>query len=226
MSGSGCRGIVLGLSGGVDSACVAALLKEALGSNKVLGLILPCHSQLQDLEDARLIARTLKIKTEIIDLSRIYDSMIKIFPKGNKVALANIKPRLRMLVLYYFANKLNYLVCGTGNKSELKVGYFTKQGDGATDILPIGDLFKKQVRQLAQDLGIPKKIIDKPASAGLWPGQTDEAEMGITYPELDDILGRMERKIRQVLPSEKVNKVKEMIKRSEHKRQGPKICYI
>jgi NAD+ synthase len=226
LEASGCQGAVLGLSGGVDSACVAALLKEALGSNKVLGLLLPCHSQGQDLEDARLLARKLKIKTEIIDLSRTYDNFVKILPQGNVLALVNLKPRLRMLVLYYFANKLNYLVYGTGNKSELMAGYFTKHGDGATDILPIGDLFKKQVRQLAQDLGIPKKIIDKPASAGLWPGQTDEAEMGITYPELDDILGRMERKIRQVLPAEKVKKVKEMIKRSEHKRQGPKICYI
>ena len=128
-----------------------------------------------------------------------------------------------MLILYYFANKLNYLVCGTGNKSELMVGYFTKHGDGATDLLPIGGLFKKQVRRLAQELGIPQCIINKPPTAGLWPGQTDEGEMGISYPELDDVLERIEKKKRQVFPQDKVNKIKEMMQRSQHKRQGPKI---
>ena len=147
-------------------------------------------------------------------------------PKASNLAKANLKPRLRMLVLYYFANKLNYLVCGTGNKSEIMAGYFTKHGDGATDILPIGDLLKKEVRKLAKELGIPEHIITKPPTAGLWPGQTDEGEMGITYPELDDILERLENKRKQVLPKKKVDKVKEMIKSSEHKRQGPKICYI
>jgi NAD+ synthase len=220
------KGIVLGLSGGVDSSVVAALAKEALGKDKVLALLLPCHSQKQDLQDAKLVAKKLAIKTETIDLTNVYDNLIKIFPKANKLALANLKPRLRMLTLYYFANKLNYLVCGTGNKSELNVGYFTKHGDGATDILPIGDLLKRQVRQLAKELGIPKHIITKPPTAGLWPGQTDEGEMGITYPELDDILERLENKKKHVLPKVKVNKVREMIAKSEHKRQGPKICYV
>jgi NAD+ synthase len=220
------KGIVLGLSGGVDSSVVAALARAAVGKKRLLALILPCHSQEQDLKDARLVAKKLGIKTKTIDLSKIYDNLIKTLPKANKLALANLKPRLRMLTLYYFANKLNYLVCGTGNKSELKVGYFTKHGDGATDILPIGDLLKTQVRKLAKELGIPKYIITKPPSAGLWLGQTDEREMGITYPELDDILARQENKKRQILSKTKVNKIKEMIKGSEHKRLGPKICYI
>ena len=220
---AGAKGIVLGLSGGVDSSVVAALVKEAVGRNRVLALILPCYSQRQDLEDARLVAKKLRLKTKTVDLSRIYDNLIKILPKAGNLAKANLKPRLRMLTLYYFANKLNYLVCGTGNKSEIMVGYFTKHGDGATDILPIGGLLKRQVRELAQELGIPKHIITKPPTAGLWPGQTDEGEMGITYPELDDILDRIEKKKRQILSQDKVKKVKEMIKRSEHKRQGPKI---
>jgi NAD+ synthase len=131
-----------------------------------------------------------------------------------------------MSVLYYFANKLNYLVCGTGNKSEIMLGYFTKHGDGATDILPIGDLLKRQVRRLAGESGIPTRIITKPPTAGLWPGQTDEGEMGISYPELDDILERLEKKNKQILSKEKLNKVKAMIKKSEHKREGPRICYI
>jgi NAD+ synthase len=220
------KGIVLGLSGGVDSSVVAALLKEAVGKERVLALILPCHSQTQDLEDARLVAQKLGIKSKTLDLSRIYDNLAKILPLAGSLAKANLKPRLRMLVLYYFANKMNYLVCGTGNKSEFMLGYFTKHGDGATDILPIGDLLKRDVRKLAQELGIPARIINKPPTAGLWPGQTDEGEMGITYAELDNILERIETKKKQVLAQEKVVKIKRMIKNSEHKRQGPRICYI
>lgn len=220
---AGAKGIVMGLSGGVDSSVVAALAKEAVGKNKFLALILPIHSQSQDLQDAKLLARKLGIKTKTIDLSSRYDSLIKLLPRAGNIVKANLKPRLRMTVLYYFANKLNYLVCGTGNKSELLCGYFTKHGDGATDILPIGDLLKRQVRELVKDLGIPRQIINKPPTAGLWPGQTDEGEMGITYPELDDILDRIEKKKKQILSKDKVNKVKEMIKRSEHKRQSPKI---
>lgn len=222
----GLSGIVLGLSGGVDSACAAALCKEAAGKNKVLALILPCHSHIQDLRDAGLAAKTLEIKTETVDLSGIYDNLIKILTPANRVASANLKPRLRMAVLYYFANKLNYLVCGTGNKSELMAGYFTKFGDGAVDIMPLADLSKAKVRQLAEELGVPQRIIDKPPSAGLWPGQTDEGEMGISYRELDDILERLQAKQKQIAPRAKVNKVKQMVRRSAHKRQGPGICYI
>lgn len=214
----------MGLSGGVDSSVVAALSKGAVGRNRVLALLLPCHSQSQDLEDAKSVARRLGIKTKAVDLSKIYDSLIEILPRANNISRANLKPRLRMLTLYYLANKLNYLVCGTGNKSEIKVGYFTKHGDGATDILPIGGLLKKQVRRLARELGVPEYIISKPPTAGLWSDQTDEGEMGITYSELDGILERIEHKKRQVLSKTKVNKVKGMIERSEHKRQGPKIC--
>ncbi|MBL7151683.1 MAG: NAD+ synthase [Candidatus Omnitrophica bacterium] len=223
---SGAKGIVLGLSGGVDSAVVAALAKEAAGRKNLLALILPCHSHSRDVKDALMVAKRLKIKVRQLDLTPLYEQLIKILPKAKGLAVYNLKPRLRMTVLYYFANKLNYLVCGTGNKSEFLVGYFTKHGDGATDILPIGDLFKKEVRVLARELGIPKEIIDKPPSAGLWAGQTDENELGITYDELDGILKRTEGKRRQSAPPDKVNKVKRLVKGSEHKRQGPRICYI
>ncbi|MFH0913587.1 MAG: NAD+ synthase [Candidatus Omnitrophota bacterium] len=223
---SGTKGIVLGLSGGIDSALVAALAKEAVGKDRVLALILPCYSQMQDLIDAELIAKQLGIKAQTLDLSQIYNNLIGILPVAGNLAKANLKPRLRMLVLYYFANKLNYLVCGTGNKSELSIGYFTKHGDGATDILPIGDLLKKDVRTLAKQLKLSVRIINKPPTAGLWPGQTDEGEMGITYPELDDILERMTKKRKQTLSKEKTEKVSQMIHRSAHKRQGPKVCYL
>jgi len=226
LESAGAEGIVMGLSGGIDSAVVAALAKEAVGKDRVLALVLPCHSQMQDLIDAELVAKQLGLKIQTLDLSHIYDSLIGILPEAGNLAKVNLKPRLRMLVLYYFANKLNYLVCGTGNKSELKVGYFTKHGDGATDILPIGDLLKKDVKKLAKQLGIHARIINKPPTAGLWPGQTDEGEMGITYLELDDILERIENKKKQVSSKEKVNKVRGMFSKSEHKRQGPKICHI
>jgi NAD+ synthase len=135
------------------------------------------------------------------------------------LAIANLKPRLRMLTLYYFANKLNYLVVGTGNKSELTMGYFTKYGDGGVDILPLGDLLKSEVKQLAVELNVPHEIINKAPSAGLWAGQTDEGEMGITYAELDKILsgdlaGIGKNKI------ELVNKRKTQ---SHHKRNLPEI---
>ncbi len=220
------KGIVLGLSGGIDSSLAAALSVKALGPKKVLGLILPINSQAQDLKDALLLAKKLGIKTKTINLSRNYAQLIKILPKANSLSLANLKPRLRMLTLYYFANKLNYLVCGTGNKSEIMVGYYTKHGDGATDILPMGGLLKKQVYELAKRLDIPKNILAKPPSAGLWSGQTDEAEMGITYSELDNILTCLESRKKQVLSKSKVDKVKRMIARSEHKRQGAKVCRV
>ena len=226
LKGAGAGGIVLGLSGGIDSSVVAALAKEAAGRKRVFGLFMPINSHAGDLRDAKLVAKKLGIKSRLIDLSAIYDSLIKILPAAGALAKANLKPRLRMAVLYYFANKLNYLVSGTGNKSELMAGYFTKHGDGATDILPIGGIFKKQVKVLARELKIPQHIIDKAPSAGLWQGQTDEGEMGITSRELDGILERLEKKQKQIAGVARVEKVKAMVKKSEHKRDGPRICYI
>ncbi|MDD5560959.1 MAG: NAD+ synthase [Candidatus Omnitrophica bacterium] len=223
---SGAKGIVMGLSGGIDSAVVAALCKEAVGSDNLLVLFMPCNSNPQDLKDARLVASKLGLKSKLVDLSGVYNNFLKILPSGCGLARGNLKPRLRMSALYYFANKLNYLVCGTGNKSELLVGYFTKYGDGGVDILPIADLFKRQVRKLAQELKIPESIITKPPTAGLWHGQTDEGEMGITYNELDDILDKFCNNKKQAVGSTKVNKIKKMYSESEHKRRGADICRI
>ncbi len=220
------KGVVLGLSGGLDSSVVAALAKEAVGKKRLLALIMPCGSSPADLRDARVIAKRLGIKTKLVDLSKIYGDFLKILPAAGKLAVYNLKPRLRMITLYYFANKLNYLVCGTGNKSELMTGYFTKFGDGGVDMLPLGGLLKTQVKKLAEELKIPRRIIEKAPSAGLWQGQTDEGEMGISYCELDDILERMEKNEKQILSKNKIDKVKAVIKGSGHKRQGPRICYI
>lgn len=223
---SGAKGIVLGLSGGIDSAIVAALAKKAVGTDNLLVLFMPCNSNPQDLKDAKLVAHKLGLKSKLVDLSAVYKNFLKILPGAISLARGNLKPRLRMSTLYYFANKLNYLVCGTGNKSELLVGYFTKYGDGGVDILPIADLFKRQVRQLAGELKIPQGIITKAPTAGLWQGQTDEVEMGITYNELDDILDRFCNHKQQTADSKKVNKVIKMYKNSEHKRKGAEICHI
>lgn len=205
---------------------VAALAKEAVGKSRLLALILPVNSQHQDAADARLFARKFGIKTRTVELSKVYHGLLGVLPAANKITLANLKPRLRMLALYYFANKLNYLVCGTGNKSELSVGYFTKHGDGAADLLPIGSLYKKEVRALARILKIPQEIIDKVPTAGLWVGQTDEGELGVSYEELDEILKRRESKLRQCSAQNKVLKVETMIDKSKHKRTVPQICYI
>jgi len=218
------KGIVLGISGGVDSSVVAVLSKKAVGRN-LLCLILPCHSLKDDLEDAKLLARKFRLNTMTVDLARIYDNFIKILPKADTKTKGNIKARLRMITLYYFANKLNYLVAGTGNKSELYAGYFTKYGDAGVDILPIADLLKTQVKNLARSLGVPERIITKPPSAGLWQGQTDEGEMGITYNDLDCalkcILGR--KKAKNI---KHTRRIKGIIAKTEHKRKPAAICYI
>jgi NAD+ synthase len=204
----------------------AVLAKKALGAKKVLALFLPCHSQAQDKKDALLLAREFGITLKTVDLTKTYDTLISVLPAADRITKANLRPRLRMSVLYYFARKLNYLVCGTSNKSEIVAGYFTKHGDGASDILPIGGLLKTQVRALAQELKIPQPIIDKAPTAGLWPGQTDEGEMGITYPELDDIIDRMEKRKTQRLAKTKVDRVKKMISCSEHKRRKAAVCRV
>jgi NAD+ synthase len=222
---AGAKGIVMGLSGGVDSAVVAALAKEAVGKNNLLALLLPCYSHGQDEQDAKIVARKLGIKIKKVDLSKVFNILTAILPEAGGLAKHNLKPRLRMLVLYYFANKLNYLVCGTGNKSEAMVGYFTKYGDGGVDMLPIADLLKKEVRQLARELKIPEHVITKPPTAGLWQGQTDEGEMGLTYAELDEILAGLASGKKNGSGA-KFNKVKAMMQASEHKRSGPKVFYL
>lgn len=214
------KGIVLGLSGGLDSAVVAALSIRIFSQN-TLAIIIPCHSLEADISDALDFINKFNISYKIIDLSKVYDPLIHLLndkkkERSFKLAEANIKPRLRMITLYYFANKLNYLVVGTGNKSELSIGYFTKYGDGGADILPLGNLLKSQVRELAEYLGIPKKIIDKPPSAGLWEGQTDEEEIGISYEQLDKYLktGKLKNKIIE-------KRIQDKITKNAHKRAIP-----
>src|SRR4030065_2592158 len=187
---TGCKGVVLGMSVGMDSSVVAVLCKRAF-SEATMGVIMSCHSSDVDKEHAELVAAKFHIPVKIVVLDEVFDTLIKALQGDGydaatkKLAENNIKPRLRMITLYYLANRLGYLVIGSSNRSELSVGYFTKHGDGGSDLMPLGNLVKSQVRDLARYLDIPREIIDKPPSAGLWEGQTDEAEMGLTYSELD-----------------------------------------
>lgn len=219
---AGASGIVVGLSGGVDSAVVAVLAQRAVGEN-VLGVLMPCHSQPVDGEYARLLADAFHIETITVDLGPAYDALIAALPPGSELAQANLKPRLRMATLYFLSNARNYLVAGTGNKSELMVGYFTKWGDGGCDLLPLGGLYKTHVWDLACELGIPDEIISRPPTAGLWPGQTDEGEMGITYAELDATLAAIERGDTSSCDPATLSKVQAMVERSAHKRALPPI---
>lgn len=189
---SGARGAVIGLSGGVDSSVTAHILVRALGKDNVIGLILPYRTTPpEDIEDAKFVAESLGIKYYYIDIGDIRNAFarsIPVFDEGDRVAAGNLLPRIRMTILYYFANRFNMVVAGTGDKSELLIGYYTKYGDGGVDILPIGDLYKTQVRYLGKYLGLPDRIAFKPSSPRLWEGQTAEGELGIKYEDIDVIL--------------------------------------
>jgi len=217
---AGAGGAVFGLSGGLDSSVVGALCRKAMGEN-VLGVLLPCHNVSRDEKDAMFLAEKFTIPTVTVDLGGVFDTMLKLLPEGRQMAEANLRPRLRMAVLYYFANDLGYLVVGTGNRSEISVGYFTKFGDGGADILPLARIFKTDLYPIAVELGIPPEIIEKPPSAGLWEGQTDEGEMGVTYRELDLVLKAVEEGRKPEAPGPVVEKVMAMMRASEHKRQPP-----
>jgi len=219
---TGCKGVVLGMSGGIDSSVVAVLCKRAF-SEATMGVIMPCHSSDVDKEHAELVAAKFHIPVKIVVLDEVFDTLIKALQGDGydaatkKLAENNIKPRLRMVTLYYLANRLGYLVVGSSNRSELSVGYFTKHGDGGSDLMPLGNLVKSQVRDLARYLGIPREVIDKPPSAGLWEGQTDEGELGLPYSELDHYLitGEAERETK--------GKIDSMISKSTHKRCLPPV---
>lgn len=234
VTAAGARGFAVGLSGGIDSAVVIRLCQLAT-PDQVVGVIMPCHSDPQDEADARLVAEQFGIPVLRIDLEPAYDGLVGTLrtamaglPAGmapapadatadirGRVPLANVKPRLRMTSLYFVANSLNYLVAGTGNRAELTIGYFTKYGDGGVDVLPIGELLKSEVRAVARELGVPEAVIAKPPSAGLWLGQTDEDEMGLTYAELERYLTEGPDTVAPALAL----RLERMIRASEHKRR-------
>ena len=221
---AGALGAVVGISGGVDSATVAALCLRAFPET-TLGVLLPLHSDPRDHDDAVTVCEVLKLPYTTVVLDGVYDAMLAALRASGQyadhhLALANLRPRLRMATLYYFANRLNRLVTGTGNRSEAYVGYFTKYGDGGVDVLPIGGLVKSEVRELAAALGVPRAIKERTPSAGLWPGQTDEEEMGLTYAVLDAFL------VAGQAPPDARARIERLHAASEHKRRVPPIAEI
>ena len=226
---AGAKGVVFGLSGGVDSSVAGVLCKRAF-PDACLALAMPCNSHESDLLHAKAVVQNFRIPLKVIDLSKPFGCILGELGEGRcderKNEIANIKPRLRMLCLYHFANKLNCLVVGTGNKSELMTGYFTKFGDGAADLLPLGALYKGEVKKLAAHLGIAKEIIEKQPSAGLWKGQTDQSELGFSYEELDKMIEAIENGKTKGIPKKSLVVVRKMIAGSEHKRRMPPICKI
>lgn len=214
---SGAKGIVLGMSGGKDSAIVGILCRMA--TPNVTGIIMPCESKrnyTEDKDDAILLCEKYDIKTLEVDLTPVkecFRNLVEDLDENqNPMAYANMNPRLRMITLYNYAQRKGYLVAGTGNRSEVTMGYFTKWGDGAYDLNPIGDLTVEEIYKLLRYLECPLSIIEKAPSAALFEGQTDEQEMGVTYADLD----------RYILTGEATPEVKEKIenakRRSAHKK--------
>lgn len=229
----GASGVVLGVSGGLDSSTTAALASLSLGSNKVLGIMMPEEEtyNVTDLQYAKLVAKKFGFDLQIIDISptlRAYYKSLPIYEAADKLSRGNLKARVRMVYLYYYANKLNRLVCGSSDKSETMMGYFTKWGDVAADISPLMDLYKTQVRQLALHVGIPKEVVRKPSTPALWPGQLAEEELGVKYETLDLILYGLEHFMRPEeiagqlnLTTEFVSDIRKRWLAAEHKRRLP-----
>ena len=227
------KGIVIGLSGGIDSSTVAALAALAIGGDKISALNMPEKENYNttDIRHAKMVAKKFGFKLETIDISPIlkaYYKALPIYDEDDKLSRGNIKARTRMVCLYYYANHLGKIVCGSSDKSETMMGYFTKWGDMAADISPLTDLYKTQVRQLAAHIEIPKEIITKPPSPQLWPGQTAENELGVKYEVLDLILFGLENfmspeEIAQSLelPVKLVQGIKDTWLTREHKRRLP-----
>jgi len=215
-------GFVFGLSGGVDSAVTGAMAVEAVGSKSVLAAILPCHSAPIDARLGQAVADAFDMPTVTVNLDDAFNELVEnLPPTEHELAAANIKPRLRMIALYYLAQTNGYLVLGSGNRTERMVGYFTKHGDGGADLLPLGDLYKTEVWDLARELGVPHEVIERAPSAGLWSGQTDEEELGITYPRLDRVLHAIATGDAADVDPEALARVKRMIRHSAHKRALP-----
>jgi len=233
---SGASKFILGISGGLDSGVAATLCARAVGGTRVLGVHMPEDETLSrsSWDDADSVAKSHRIRLKKIDITDIVESVTKtVSIKGahrDRQAIGNVKARVRSIILYYFANLENGIVVGTGDKSEIMLGYFTKYGDGACDILPLADFYKTTLRHLAKYLGLPKRVFSKPSSPELWPKQTAEAELGLSYDKLDPILWGLERMMSDDDISEETGQPLELVRSvrgrclgSEHKRRAPLV---
>ena len=236
---SGANTFVMGLSGGIDSAVVCGLAARAVGKERVLGVIMPSASNPDDAVQANKVAQAFGVRTLTVDLTSLAQTFqssmpteaaldaLHLLPNGatedvearRNLAKANVRPRLRMTTLYYVANLVKGVVVGTGNKSEASIGYFTKYGDGGVDLFPIIDLYKFEVRAVAAEIGVPQSVIDRPPSAGLWQGQTDEDEIGLTYEQLDTALVAIEEGDTGGIDPAVLDRVTQLNANSEHKRR-------
>ncbi|MGI0048577.1 MAG: NAD+ synthase [Nitrososphaera sp.] len=232
VSKSSAKGLVIGLSGGLDSSVVFKLAVNALGPSRVLGVMMPSGTTpKEDIEHAIDLAKSLGTRYLVIDINPLLAKYAEALPADNR-ARGNLMARIRMNILYYHAGVNGYLVAGTSDKSELYIGYFTKYGDGAADILPIADLYKTQVRALAKHLKIPQAIVEKKSSPRLWDNHLAEEEIGMDYETIDPILHLIiDRKMKPKavakklrVPASQVNMVKGMLKASLHKRNTPAIA--
>jgi NAD+ synthase len=240
VAGAGADGAVLGLSGGIDSTLTAHLAVEALGTDRVHGLVMPSEVNAADnMSDAERVARDLGIEYDVIDIGPIFDAFVEAFPEDGthdridtdpiRTAAGNVRVRIRAVLNYFVANAENRIVLGTGNRSEALTGYYTKYGDQAVDCNPIGNLYKQQVRQLAAHVGVDDDLVSKTPSAEMWTGQTDEGEMGLGYDTLDAILAlhvdgplSASATVRQLdVTPEQVDRVVDLYERSAHKRAMP-----
>lgn len=231
LSKSSAKGVVIGLSGGLDSAVVLKLAVNTLGPSKVLGLVMPSDTTpKEDTGDAIEHAKSLGIRYLIIDINPLLAKYLEILPEDKK-ARGNLMARIRTNILYYQAGVNSYLVAGTSDKSELYLGYFTKFGDGAADIMPIADLYKTQVRALGKFLKIPEAIIEKKSSPRLWDNHLAEEEIGMEYETIDPILHLLvDKKMKPKAAAKKlgvsekqVNTINNMMEKSLHKREMPAI---
>lgn len=212
---SNLKGFAFGISGGIDSALIAAILSKYFPASQSLGIIMNIENSLQDIEDANLVVEHTKINFEKIDLEPCFNNLKKLLKIQDPSILGNLKSRLRMVSLYAIAQKNNFLVVGTSNADEYYTGYFTKYGDSAADIWPIINLLKKDVYECAKFLGMDSKIINKKPTAGLYENQYDEDELKVSYEEIDKFL------IGEKISEKSSKRIQEMHKNSEHKRSLP-----
>ncbi|HYK93557.1 MAG TPA: NAD+ synthase [Thermoplasmata archaeon] len=225
-------GVVVGLSGGIDSALAARLAVDALGAEHVEGVLMPdAGYPIEIRAETEAYASGLGIANRVLEIDPVERAFHEVLPPvTDRASWGNVKARIRMMILYAIAREANRRVLGTGNKSELLLGYFTKYGDGGVDLLPLGDLYKTQVYELAAKLALPEAIQRRPPTAGLWPGQTDEEELGHPYTELDQVLFGLEQLLspeeiarRSGLPLDGVRAIEARVLANRHKRRLPPI---
>lgn len=230
---SGNDGYVIGLSGGIDSSLSATLAVEAVGADKVYGIMMPYKSSSDtSVTDATELANKLNIKYELIDISPMIDIYYEKIDNSNRLRAGNKMARERMSILFDKAHELNRLVLGTGNRTEICLGYTTWYGDSACSVNPLGELYKSEVRQLSSIIGVPESIIDKPPSADLWVGQTDEDEIGVRYDRIDELLKDIiDNKVYSISELEKkgnnrgdISRVVSLINSNYFKRHLPEIA--